>query len=258
MKTDCHHWRSLFILVFVTCLLGGVSVAEASDYVQQHANAVKACAAIDPALAESGLLFNPDGYRSYYVRSKCFQEAAILFRDPALCKEVKQRRSLMSSSWGYAAPRCRELVDKGIADDRAALEHLKSEYTAGGITLRDFRVERNGNGRDTDIIPAFAGTFAHGYTLRFEILSAPPDSPALIHTSGYYLDGRNDVRIFIRQADIQQHVAGFALNHRYSVRATITLDVGEGGQSGYWSPAFIESVFPARERSRSITRQSTF
>ena len=41
-------------------------------------------------------------------------------------------------------------------------------------------------------------------------------------------------------------------------RATVTLDVGFGGQSGYWSPAFIERVFPARERTHSRTQQIMF
>jgi hypothetical protein len=235
-----------------------MSAGLASDYVEQRTNAVRACEAIDPSLSESGLLFNPDGYRSYYVRSKCFQEAAILFRDSELCTQVKQRRSLISSSWGYSPSRCRELVAKGTADDRASLESLEGGYRAGGITLRDFRVERNGNGRDIDIIPSFAGTFAHGYTLTIEILPPSPGRPAAIHTSGYYLDGANDIRIFIRQAEIQQHLPGFALNRSYTVRATVTLDVGYGGQSGYWSPTFIESVFPVRERSQAITRASMF
>jgi len=42
------------------------------------------------------------------------------------------------------------------------------------------------------------------------------------------------------------------------VRATLTLDVGFGGQSGYWSDAFIDSIFPARDRSQSITMESEF
>jgi hypothetical protein len=42
------------------------------------------------------------------------------------------------------------------------------------------------------------------------------------------------------------------------VRATLTLDIGIGGESGYWSDAFIDSVFPVRERMRSITRQASF
>jgi len=57
---------------------------------------------------------------------------------------------------------------------------------------------------------------------------------------------------------IKQRFAGFSLNRSYTVRATLMLDVGFGGQSGYWSPAFIEGVFPARERSQSITRPATF
>lgn len=239
--------------------LAGVLVASeagAVDYAELRARAVKACEAIDPSESQSGLLFNPDGYRSFYVRSKCLQEAAVAYRDSTLCAEVKQRRSLFSSSWGYSAARCRQLVTEGTARDRAELEKLKRAYVAGGIKLRDFRIERNGNGRDFDIIPSFTGTYAHGYTLTFEIL---PDSgtPQLLYTTGSYLDEKANLNYYVPQATIRQRFPAFAVG-RYSVRATVTLDVGFGGQSGYWSPAFIERVFPARERTHSILKPVMF
>jgi hypothetical protein len=232
--------------------------AIAFDYNAERSKAIKACEAIDPSDSQSSLIFNPDGYRSYYVRSKCFQDAAVAFRDQALCAEVKERRSLLSSSWGYTPERCRQLVVEGTAVDRAALDRMKGAYTAGGIRLRDFRIERNGNGRDVDIVPAFAGTYAHGYTLTFEILFDTSGAPALLHRSGYFLDAKSNLRIYIPQADIKQQFPGFSLNRSYIVRATVTLDVGFGGPSGYWSPAFIDGVFPAAQRSQSLTRQATF
>ena len=235
------------------------SILMAVDYGDMRFKAVRACEAIDPSQSQSGLYFNPEGYRSYYTRSKCFQEAAIQFRDATLCDQVKRRWSLFSSSWGYSAERCRQLVTEGIAADRVDLERLKNSYAAGGIKLRDVRIERNGNGRDFDIIPAFTGTYAHSYTLTVEILpSAASAPPVLLHTSGYHLDEKTNLRLYVRQAEITQRFAEFSLNQVYNVRATVTLDVGYGGAVGYWSPAFIEGVFPARERSHSITRQATF
>jgi hypothetical protein len=246
-----------FVVLFAACLLMGASEATAFDYAEWHSKAVKACEAIDPSESQSGLIFNPDGLRSYYVRSKCFQEAAVDYRDPALCAQVRQRRSLFSSSWGYAPARCRQLVAEGTARDRAELLSMKKSYHAGGIKLRDFRVERNGNGRDIDIIPSFTGTYAHGYTLTFEIV---PDTGAatLLHTSGYHLDATSNLNLYVRQADVKQRLSAFALNRPYRVRATVTLDVGFGGQSGYWSPAFIESVFARRERTHSMLKEVTF
>ena len=242
-------------LLPVLCVLATSLLA--SDYADMRSRAVQACTAIDPSQSQSGLVFNPDGYRSYYVRSKCFQEAAIEFRDSTLCANVKERRALLSSGWGYTAARCRQLVSEGLAGDRKALESMKSLYRTGGITLSDFRLERNGNGRDFDIIPAFTGTDAYGYTLTFEILM-PSGSSVLLHSSGYHLDAASNLRIYVRQSDVRQRFPGFALNRSYPVRATVTLDVGFGGQGGYWNPAFIEGVFPARERTRSIVRQITF
>lgn len=239
-------------------LLIGVTEARAVDYAELRARAVTSCQAIDPSESQSGLLFNPDGYRSYYVRSKCFQEAAIQFRDATLCGQVRQRWSPLSSSWGYSADRCRQLVEEGVARDRKALEEMKRAYVAGGMKLRDFRIVRNGNGRDFDILPAFTGTHATGYMLTFEIVPDGSGPPILLHRQGYYVDAKSNLNIYVRQADIRQRFPAFAMNGTYTVRGTVTFDMGFGGQSGYWSPAFIERVFPLRERSQSITRPVTF
>jgi len=248
-------WRFLAAIVSL-CPLAEVY---AFDYAQERRKEASRCEGIDRADYQSGLLFNPDGHRSFYVRSKCLQEAAVRFRDPKLCDQVRERKSLLSSSWAYSSARCRQLVSEGVAVDRRALEAVKRAYAAGGVQLRDFRVERNGNGRDIDIIPAFAGGYAHGYVLTFEILEPGASSaPALLHSSGYHLDDTSNLRIYVPEGDIKRRLPGFARNRVYAVRATVTLDVGFGSQSGYWSEAFIERVFPVRERSQVLTRHAAF
>ena len=245
--------------VAVMGLLLDVTFAFPWGYTELRMAALKQCQTIDPADYQSGLFFNPDGYRSYYVRSECFQKTAVQFRDEALCAEVRQRVSLLSSSWGYSRTRCRELVAQGVASDRKTLEEIKWLYIKGAVTLRDFRVERNGNGRDFDIIPSFAGDYAHGYVLNFDLVPVDPGKVSmLLHSSGYYVDGNSNLRVYLRQDEIRKHFADFAQNHPYTVRATLILDVGNGGQSGYWSDAFIERVFPIRERSQLITREIRF
>ena len=246
-----------YLLVPAACLFGLSSVL-ASPYDEKRAAAVKRCEAIDPAASQSGLVFNPDGYRSYYLRSECFQRTAIEFRDDSLCAQVKERRSLFFSSWGYSERRCRELVAEAAARDRQALEAMKELYTKGGMRLRDFRVERNGNGRDFDIIPLFTGDYAHGYALRFEIVQPDAATPTLLHANGYFVDQGSNLRIYLPQADVRQRMTEFTLDRPYSVRATATLDVGTGTASGNWSDAFIERVFPPQERSHSITKEVRF
>ena len=126
----------------VVGLLFDVKSLFSASYDELRSAAVTKCQAIDPAEYQSGLFFNPDGYRSYYVRSECFQRTAVQFRDEALCTEVRQRFSLLSSSWGYSRARCRELVGQGVATDRTTLEEIKRLYIKGAVTLRDFRIEK--------------------------------------------------------------------------------------------------------------------
>jgi hypothetical protein len=227
----------------------------AASYDEMHSAAVARCAAMDPSAYQSGLAFNPDGYRSYYLRSECLQKAAVDFRDESLCQQVKERRSLFSSSWGYSPGNCRELVRRGITEDEKALQAVKAGYARGPITLRDFRVERNGNGRDFDIIPTFAGAYAHGYTVTFEILREDGGSPAVFYSSGHYLDAQSNLRLYVPQSDLRRRFPALVLNREYTVRGTVTLDVGYGGPSGYWSDAFIERLFPGRERTAALTRK---
>jgi hypothetical protein len=134
---------------------------------------------------------------------------------------------------------------------------MPTRYQRGAVRLRDFRLERNGNGRHFDIVPSFAGDYAHGYIFRAELFQGSQQT-ALLHSSGYYVDGSSDLRIFLPLEEIRAQCPNFAPGRRYTVRATLILDIGTGGQSGRWSDAFIERVFPVRERSQTVTREIQF
>jgi len=250
--------RPFSLALIVAIAVSATSTALAADYDQMRIAAIARCTAISASESQSGLAFNPDGYRSFYVRSQCFQEAAVQFRDDSLCQDVRQRRTLLWSSWGYSASRCRELVNEGVGADRKVLEEMKRQYAQGAVKLRDFRVERNGNGRDFDIIPSFTGSYAHGYQLTFEILDASSPKPILFYSTGSYLDATSNLRYYVPQSELRQRFPALALNRTYAVRASVTLDVGYGGYAGYWSPQFIDRIFPARERTQSLTKQAPF
>ncbi|MBS1805408.1 MAG: hypothetical protein JST28_18760 [Acidobacteria bacterium] len=223
----------------------------ASDYVQRRAAASRHCETINPSDYQSGLAFNPDGYRSFYVQSECFQNAAVQFRDAPMCDRVRRRWSLLSSSWGISPSHCRELVSDGMKADRAEIETEKRRYHSGQLKLRNFQIRRNGNGRDFDILPDFTTGYPHGYTLTFEILGVR-DQPVLLHSNGYYLDQNSRLNLFVRQSEIRARFPEFQTDHPYKVRATVTLSMGKGGMSGYWSDEFLESIFPAATRSKTL------
>ena len=107
------------------------------------------------------------------------------------------------------------------------------------------------------MIPEFSTGSAHGYRLVFEIVNAG-QQPILLHYDGYYVDANSRLNIYVRQADIRSRFPEFQLNHDYNVRATVIRSIGMGGESGYWSDEFAESIFPMRERSQSMTIVSKF
>jgi hypothetical protein len=252
--------RSLaFVAVVLAAWLNPPVAVFSASYEEMRSSAVERCRTIDPSAYQSGLLFNPDGYRSYYVRSECFQRIATEFRDAALCAEVKQRYSLFSSSWGYSPSQCLKVVREGIAADEKSLVEIKQRYLQGTVRLRDFYIERNGNGRDFDIVPSFTGEYGHGYTLRFDMFPTAFAKTALMfHSDGYFIDGKSNLRVFVRQEEIRKRFPDFILGRSYTVRATLILSIGNGGQAGRWSDAFIERIFPERERTQSVDREIRF
>ncbi len=246
-----------FLLPFCLAVTALPTAHPQSNYAALRTAATQQCEKIDPGESQSGLLFNPDGYRSFYVQSECFQRAAVQFRESSLCEHVRRRHSLFSSSWGISSARCRKLVADGMAADRAELEKEKQLYSANPVRLKTFHIQRNGNGRDFDIIPEFTSGNPHGYRLVFEIVGGGRQ-PILLKSDGYYIDANSKLNIYVRQIDIRAQFPEFQLNRTYTVRATAIVSIGMGGPSGYWSDEFAESIFPLRERSQSMTIENNF
>jgi hypothetical protein len=252
--------KRLLVLCIALMMPSPGIFANGNDYEEQRVQAVQNCEVIDPREHQSGLFFNPDGYRSYYLQSQCFQSAAITFRDIGLCEKVRQRRALFSSSWGYSENNCAKLVEKAITDDRRVIDQMRADYEQGHVSLSDFTVERNGNGRDIDIIPTFSGAGKHGYRLVFEIISEDASlPPVLLKSSGFYLDGHsNNIRIYVPQAEVRRRFTGFSMDRPWQVRATLVYTTGTGSYGGKWSDAFIESRFPERARTQVMVKTVNF
>jgi hypothetical protein len=249
--------RAVFFGLAVLAV-ASVRIAAAEDVSYEGARdaALKKCHAIDPTQSQTGLLFNPDGYRSLFTRSACLQDAAVTFRDASVCADVKERTSIFFSSWGYSPRRCLDLVEQGEAADRRELDALRRQYEADGITMDGFRIERNGNGRDYDIVPSFTGRFAHTYTLTFDVVAA--DRTVRIYSTSTHVDDTSRLRLYLRRSELISRFPDFRDNASYPVRADLTLDVGHGGPSGYWRPALIDQLFPVTARSSSTSRTITF
>lgn len=226
-------------------------------YEAARSAAITRCDAIDARDYQSGLALNPNGYRSYYVRSQCLQQTAVVFRDLALCDRVRQRRALFSSSWGYSPANCRTLVKQAVESDRAEFAEIRRQYLANSMILRDVRIVRNGNGRDYDAIPSFEGKVGHGYMIAIEIVPSA-GRPIAIHSGGYYVDPQSGLYLFIRQQDIRAKLPSFEPGRSYQVRAIATFSLPVGNDSRFMSDAFVEGVFPVAERTRTVTREIRF
>src|SRR4029079_9888214 len=221
-------------MLFLVALLAVADVGRpaaapaASPYVEHRTAAIRACDAVSPSEYQTVLLFNPDGYRSFYVKSECLQQAAIRFRDESLCSRVRRRWSLFSSSWGYSPANCRTLVSAGVAHDRAVLEETRRSYEKDHVTLRGFRIELNGNGRDFNFIPLLAGDAGHGYDLRLDVTPTAGAAPVTVHHNGYWMTGSSPLSVYLTRAEVKRLLPELSPDHRYSMTTSIVFSLPSG------------------------------
>jgi hypothetical protein len=81
---------------------------------------------------------------------------------------------------------------------------------------------------------------------------------APLHSAGMHLDGGSNVRLYVRYEDIRARWPEFSYGMRYTVRATLMLEVGPGSLGARWSEAFVEGVFPRAERSQALEKDIAF
>ena len=248
---------SRLLAVFLALAALSAQQTPAPSYDAARKAAIASCDAIDANAYQSGLALNPDGYRSFYTQSACVQRAAVRFRDLELCSRVRQRRALFSSSWGYSPANCRTLVTEGAEADRRELEETKRKYQSGAMVLRDFTLRRNGNGRDYEVLPAFEGVNGQGYIITVEIV-AEDGKAVTIHSNGYYADPRSGLSLFIPLQDIRARLPAFVPGRTYLVRVTATFSPSAASDARFMSEAFVERLFPLRERTRSVARAVAF
>ena len=243
------YWTAAFLI------WASATGAEADQLVKRYAIAVNKCKTIDPDEYRSGLVFNPDGYQSYYVRSVCFQHVAIDFRDPVLCSEVSRRLALFSSSWGYSERNCRKLVKEKQDKDRIYIEEDKAKVANKFVRLNDFTIAANNNGRVFILSPTFTSGYSHSYHLNITLID-PQDNThsSLIHSNGYRLDGKGKMRIHLQSKEIRERFPTFTLNRPYIVEANLVLITG----SAFINEKFINGVWPLEDRSQTITKTMTF
>ncbi|MFU8831795.1 MAG: hypothetical protein ACNA7J_06515 [Wenzhouxiangella sp.] len=118
--------RPLPSLRGIACVLGSLLAANtwANDWRPRFEYALGECQAIHASDYETGLIFNPPGKHTYYKRSRCLQELAAEWRNPALCEQVRERRSLFFNGKAYSELACRDGVTEQMGRDRAAAATL--------------------------------------------------------------------------------------------------------------------------------------
>lgn len=70
------------------------------------------CESIPDHVYETGLIFNPSDYQTYYFKSECYQTLAIRTGDKGHCSQVKERKSLFFDGSAVSYRGCMARVEK--------------------------------------------------------------------------------------------------------------------------------------------------
>lgn len=141
---------------------------------------VARCLRIDPEASSTALLFNPAGKKTLFERSSCLQGLAVRYIDPALCAEVRERKSLFFDG-------------SAISRDACLAQVREREHAREVVVIRDpYRPKqvdwfRDGNGRDTNVRIGFAGSYRHRYEVSVSMLDATGTRSEVLHRNEYGL-----------------------------------------------------------------------
>jgi len=191
---------------------------------------INRCEAIPAGEYSSGLLFNPSGYQTFYHRSECFQKLAIEERDPVLCDRVRERDSWLFEGWYVSASNCRKLVK---ARQDADIREFASLDPRSINRLTGLEINRNGNGRDFDLLVTTKGHFPGEYLLEI-FFDRPGHSPALLYREtvhGGLLDGTRI--LLLREEKLREVLGGKVPAGPGFLRSELRLLLTEGNRFFY-------------------------
>lgn len=154
------HLASSLLVAFLVGIFP--SPAAADEITEKKQAQIESCEAIPNSDASTWLIFNPSDMQTMNHRSRCFQSLAIAERDVSLCQRVVEKKSFFLDGSGISPERCRERVARRKAKDRQ--EFMQKDFTElHRLTTLTF--QRNGNGRDFDLIIETVGEMAGKYQL---------------------------------------------------------------------------------------------
>lgn len=216
--------------------------AAGDEFAARKARRLAECMAIPANEYSTGMIFNPRGYRTMYHRSQCIQSLAVEERDADLCADVRERKSLLFDGSGVSPAHCRELVAGKRSEDEAALESFP---LAGTHRIDAIEIERDGNGRDFDLVVSTRGSLPYRYDLRITA-HVSAGKPVEIVNDNAGLGSTASRRILLlRAADLADALGDGWRQKAWTIVATLTL--AKTGENRF----FYERIPRAARESRA-------
>ena len=253
MNKNSNLYRSLhkFLLVicFIITILSQSINSHGDDFKEQKSRGIAKCDEFSRHDYQTGLIFNPSGYQTFYLQSECFQKLAVEVRDISLCSEVQERKSWFFNGSAVSEERCIQLVKQLLEKDQSEAARI-----VGIHKIAELHFARNANGRDVDLRVVTRGSFWHKYKLLIECESASGSGTAKIYEKEHTLGQQDhDLNLFIPIKEISQSLEGGIVDKELSVHAM--LELTPSTQEDYVTFNYLSS---AERESRYETKVNFF
>ncbi len=214
-------WFGVWVAAGLAGMLAGVVSGQDYDFSCRACDAraadVARCEAIDPEESVTGLLFNPPGRKTKFVRSSCLQRLAVRYRDASLCAQVRERTSVFFDGSAISRAACQARVAEAARTDAPVLIqdiHRLAEVAFFG----------NGNGRDMDIHIGFSGAYAHRYALTVAMLDEAGTGSRILDSRERHIGAHTStLRLLIRAEQMAEAARALAVTPPYRFRITLAL-----------------------------------
>ena len=190
------------------------------------------CAAIAPGESETGLIFNPEGMHTMYLRSACYQNLAVQLGDASLCDFAIERKSVLFDGSGISPKACRRLVAEQEARDKVVAAGVRPQSVISLSLLP------NGNGRDYEMLIGMSGGSSYPHR-RIITLVAPREVVLNDMTQPLGPDG-GELRHTLSGTQLAEAIGG---GGSFSIRVEFRLEPRDVDQqrlfrlAGPWKPA---------------------
>lgn len=184
------------------------------------------CESISPRSYSTALIFNPEDYEIFYIRSECYKRLAVRNSNEKLCEKVREKKSLFYDGSAVSKEACLREVKKQKEKDFA--ERVEVE-TIHKIQVMNITQPRPG---DFDVRVTTIGSLWSTYKFSLKLYDIDRNFIGTLHDIETHMGSSGGTLFYtVYQKDIKKLVGkNYSEGQRYLLQASLKLIRDYAGQ----------------------------